>query len=353
MKNLTRLLLVLAFVSCKKDDDVVQYDPTPYTLEYGNFPAPKLPADNPLTVAGVELGRMLFYEQMLSKDGTQSCATCHKAEDNFNDIRRFSIGVDGGEGRRNAMSVSNLAWHNTGFFWDGRAATLREQALKPIQDPVEMNETLVNVVTKLKSSKMYQDQFTKAFKDPEINSDKVALALEQFMFTMVSHDSKYDKWLKGTAQLTDSEERGRVLFFTEKDPFNNIKGAECFHCHNGFDFSNHSITNNGLDADADFKDLGRFEVTKNASDKAKFKTPSLRNIELTPPYMHDGRFVTFEEVIEHYNSEIKQSSTLDPLLYTIQAGLELTPQDKADLIAFLKTLTDQNFTTNPKFQTPF
>lgn len=353
MKNFATLILILFALACKKNDDLSKYDPTAYQLDHGHFTAPKIPADNLLTNAGVQLGRMLFYETMLSKDGTMSCASCHKPEYTFNDNRRFSVGVDGSDGRRNSMSVSNLAWHNNGFFWDGRAKTLREQALKPIQDPLEMNETLENVVEKLKASKIYIEQFEKAFADPEITAEKLGLALEQFMHTMVSYESKYDKWQKGEVQLTESEERGRVLFFTEKDPLNGIKGGECFHCHNGFDFSNHSITNNGLDSDAEFSDLGRFEVTGNPADKAKFKTPSLRNIELTAPYMHDGRFVVLEEVIDHYNSGIKQSSTLDPLLYNIQSGLELTAQDKADLVNFLKTLTDKKFTTNPKFQSPF
>ena len=355
MKKIILVFLVFAFFSCKKDEkNVVKFDPTPYQLNYGPFPAPLIPDDNLLTNAGVELGRMLFYEKALSKDGSQACASCHMAENSFNDIRQFSVGVEGLNGKRNAMTIVNLAWHSNGFFWDGRAATLREQALKPIQDPLEMNETLERVVSKLGSNQVYIDQFTKAFSDPKITPEKVSLALEQFMTTMVSFDSRYDKWKRGEITLTESEERGRKLFFTEKDVLNGVKGAECFHCHNGFDFTDHKYTSNGLDYDSEFKDLGRYNVTGIEIDKARFKTPTLRNIELTPPYMHDGRFKTLEEVIEHYNIGVKFSSTLDPMMTNVaQLGLELTEEDKADLINFLKTLTDQKFTTNPNFQSPF
>ncbi len=355
MKNIVFITILITFFSCKKDEkEVVKYDSTLYNIEIGSLPAPTIPGDNQLTNAGVELGRMLFYEKKMSKDGTQACASCHMPENSFNDIRQFSVGVEGLKGNRNAMTVVNLAWHKNGFFWDGRAATLREQSLKPIQDPLEMNESLENVVAKLKSDQKYVDQFTKAFIDPEITSEKISLALEQFMHSMISFNSKFDKWKRGEAQLTVSEERGRKLFFTEKDVLNGIKGAECFHCHNGFDFTDLKYTSNGLDSDFDFKDLGRYNVTKAEIDKARFKTPTLRNIELTPPYMHDGRLSTLEEVIEHYNSQVKFSSTLDPLMTNVaQLGLELTEEDKADLINFLKTLTDQSFITNSKYADPF
>lgn len=355
MKYLIFLPLFLILISCKKDEkEIPVFDETPYTFQYGNFPPPAIPSDNPLTIAGVKLGRMLFYEKKLSKDGTQACASCHMPENSFNDIRQFSIGVEGLKGKRNAMTVVNLAWHKNGFFWDGRAKTLREQSLKPIQDPLEMNESLENVVTKLKSDSRYVDQFVRAFKDPEITSEKISLALEQFMHSMISYESKFDKWKRGEVQLTESEERGRKLFFTEKDVLNGIKGAECFHCHNGFDFTDHKYTNNGLDSDFEFKDLGRYNVTNADIDKARFKTPTLRNIELTPPYMHDGRFNTLEEVVEHYNTNVKFSSTLDPLMTNVaQGGLELTEEDKADLINFMKTLTDESFIVSPQFSDPF
>jgi cytochrome c peroxidase len=355
MKNYILLSVFIALVSCKKDNgNIPQYSDKEYKLEYGDFPPPNIPTDNLLTEEGVKLGRMLFYEKKLSKDGTQSCASCHNQDNSFNDLRQFSIGVEGLPGKRNAMTIVNLAWHKNGFFWDGRASTLRQQSLKPIQDPLEMNEKLENAVSKLKLNKSYVDQFMRAFKDPEITADKISLALEQFMMTLVSFSSKYDQWKSGKIQLTDSEERGRKLFFAERDVLNGKKGAECFHCHNGFDFTNHAFTNNGLDYDSQFKDLGRFEVTNKEIDKARFKTPTLRNIELTSPYMHDGRFKTLEEVIEHYNSDVKFSSTLDPVMTNVaQAGLDLDENDKADLINFLKTLTDQKFISEPSFKDPF
>lgn len=360
MKKILAILLfpALAFVACHENDPVeipAVYDPTPYNLELGTFPTPDLPTDNSPTVAGVQLGRMLFYERKLSKDGTQSCADCHKQEDAFSDIRRFSIGVEKLPGNRQAMSVMNLAWHQNGLFWDGRAPHVRDQALGPIQNPLEMNETLPNVVAKLQADKRYTDQFIRAFGDESVNPLRISLALEQFMFSMVSNNSRYDQFQRGEVTLTDSEERGRKLFFSEFDPFGSERGAECFHCHATFNFTNDQFMNNGLDTDASMTDEGRKLVTGDAADRGKFKVPSLRNIALTAPYMHDGRFATLEEVIDHYNTGVKASSTMDELLqYNVQpGGLQLTVQDKADLVAFLKTLTDETFRTNPAYKSPF
>ena len=218
-----------------------------------------------------------------------------------------------------------------------------------------MNETLANVIAKLSAEKKYTDQFIRAFGDAAITEERIGKAIEQFEFTMVSNNSKYDRWKRGEATLTDSEERGRKLFFTEFDPFGTTRGAECFHCHGGFNFTNDEYMNNGLDTDANQQDEGRMKVTNNPADKAKFKTPSLRNIALTAPYMHDGRFKTLEEVIDHYNIGAKNSATIEFLMqYNLQpGGLSLSAQSKADLIAFLKTLTDEEFLANPAFKTPF
>ncbi|MFN0216726.1 MAG: cytochrome-c peroxidase [Saprospiraceae bacterium] len=345
------------FAACDPKEPIetpATYDPTPYDLKIGDFPTPDLPADNQLTVAGVQLGRMLFYEKMLSKDGSQACADCHKQEDAFSDIRQFSIGVENLPGKRQAMVVMNLAWHQNGLFWDGRASKVRDQALKPIQDPLEMNETLPNVVAKLSSDKKYTNQFIRAFGDATVTPERVGLALEQFMLSMVSYNSKYDQFLKGTATLTAEEERGRVLFFTEFDPFGSSKGMECFHCHAGHNFTNDEFMNNGLDTDASMTDEGRKNVTNDPADRGRFKVPSLRNIALTPPYMHDGRLATLEEVIDHYDHGVKNSSTVEFLLqYNLQpGGLQKTAQDKADLVAFLKTLTDYDFLSNAAFTKP-
>ena len=358
IKKVTCALLLSGtfFIACTPDDEdqPAVYDPTPYILEFGDFPDPGIPADNILTNEGVKLGRMLFYERMLSKDGSQSCADCHQQKDAFSDLRQFSIGVELLPGKRQAMALFNLAWHKNGMFWDGRSPGAREQSLKPIQDPLEMNETLVNAIAKLKAEKRYTDQFIRAFGDDKITPERMGLAMEQFEFTMVSNNSKYDQWQRGEAVLSDSEERGRQLFFREYDPFSGEKGGECFHCHGGFNFTNNEYMNNGLDAEPGFTDLGRFMVTNEPADRARFKVPSLRNIEFTPPYMHDGRFATLEEVIEHYDSGVKNSSTVDPLLqYNLNPGLQLSSQDKADLVAFLRTLSDATFLADERYSSPF
>ena len=345
------------FAACDPKEPVetpATYDSTPYDLKIGDFPTPELPADNKLTVAGVQLGRMLFYEKMLSKDGSQACADCHKQQDAFSDIRRFSIGVEKLPGDRQAMAVMNLAWHQNGLFWDGRAPHVRDQALGPIQNPLEMNETLPNVVTKLSAEKKYPDQFIRAFGDATVNPERVSLALEQFMLSVISNNSKYDQYLQGSAILTAEEERGRVLFFTEYDPFGSTKGMECFHCHAGHNFTNDEFMNNGLDTDSSMTDEGRKKVTNDPADRGRFKVPSLRNIEHTAPYMHDGRFATIEEVIDHYDHGVKNSSTVEFILqYNLQpGGLQKTAQDKADLVAFLKTLTDNDFLNNTAFARP-
>lgn len=357
MKNLNIIFLSLMILlgACGDDQVDVTLDDTPYNLEYGSLPDPELPADNPLTVQGVELGRMLFYEPMLSGDNTQSCATCHRQSDGFSDTMQLSLGIRGLPGKRQAMPVFNMAWHSNDFFWDGRAGSLRDQALRPIQDPLEMDETLGNVIDKLGGSRKYREQFTRAFGDEEVTEERIALALEQFMLSIVSFNSKYDRYLRGEVQLTESEERGRVLFETEYNPFfPQFSGADCVHCHGGLNFENDQYMNNGLDTDDQIDDEGRMAVTGNPLDRGKFKVPSLRNVAVTPPYMHDGRFRTLEEVIDHYNAGIKESSTADPtVLNTKDTGLFLDEQDKQDLINFLKTLTDPVFLANPEYQSPF
>ena len=351
--------MAIIMIACQDDDTPIDIpivkDETPYPFDYGTFPPPTLPADNVLTIQGVQLGKMLFYEKKLSEGNTQACADCHKQQDGFSDILKFSVGVQNLEGTRQAMPIFNMAWHDNQFFWDGRANTLREQALIPIQDELEMDETLDDVITKLSAEKDYRDQFMRAFGSEEITSEKIGLAMEQFMLSIISNNSKYDQYLAGNIQLTESEERGRVLFFAEYNPFfPDDTGADCAHCHSGDNFENDRYQNNGLDTDADFSDLGRALVTMNPNDRAKFKVPTLRNIAVTPPYMHDGRFQTLEEVIDHYNEGIKASSTADQtVLNTVDTGLFLTSEDKEDLINFLHTLTDPTFLNNPEYQSPF
>ena len=247
------------------------------------------------------------------------------------------------------------AWNTNEFFWDGRAHLLRDQSLGPIENPVEMNETLGNVVNKLSAMPMYKNQFFRAFNSEEITSLKMSLALEQFMHSIVSHNSKFDKSQRLEVALTPSERRGRVLFFQEfNGPVPSASGADCAHCHSGSNFENDLYMNNGLDTDATISDSGRYAATGINGDIGKFKVPTLRNIELTPPYMHDGRFKTLEEVVDHYDHGIKVSTTLDPALNsTITTGLRLTAQDKIDLVAFLKTLTDEDLISDKRYSSPF
>lgn len=354
-RNIVFLLLLGILVS-SCDDDTIEVLPedAPYTLEYGKLPQPEIPADNPLTVQGVKLGRMLFYEKMLSRDNSISCASCHNQKAAFSDTNRVSIGVGGSLGKRQAMAVFNTLWHNNEFFWDGRAHLLRDQSLKPIQDDLEMDETLDNVVLKLKGKKLYRDQFKVVFGDENITAERMSKAMEQFMNSIVSYQSKFDDFLVGKAELTPLEERGKFLFFTEYNPaFPNASGADCQHCHGGANFENDNYMNNGIDDDVSALDDGRKTATGLATDKAKFKVPSLRNVALTPPYMHDGRFKTLDEVINHYNL-VRESQTLDPSFYQqLPGGLKLSDDDKKALVAFLHTLTDTHLISDPKYADPF
>src|SRR5439155_93459 len=286
---------------------------TPYRFVMSaHFPQPALPRDNPLTEEGIELGRRLFFDPLLSINNSQSCASCHLPEAAFSAHKMVSTGAEGRTGTRNAMPLLNLAW-KTSFFWDGRAASLREQVLQPIQNPIEMHETVSNVVAKIRSNQsVYSPLFASAFSTPEITSDRIARALEQFLLTQTSFHAKFDLVLRGAAQFTAEEQRGFELFHTEYDPRREQFGADCFHCHGGPLFQSQNFANNGLDSES--KDLGRFLVTGKEGDKAKFAVPSLRNVELTGPYMHDGRFATLEEAVEHYSTGIKRNATLDPNL---------------------------------------
>ena len=308
------------------------------------FPIPALPRDNPLIEERIELGERLFNDTALSRDGTLSCASCHLAENAFNDPRRFSVGVEGRIGTRQAMPLFNLAW-KTSFFWDGRAPSLRAQALMPIQDHLEMDESLENVVAKLE--KTSKAQFARAFDSDAITPERIGLAIENYMLTLVSHDSKFDRSMQGKETLSDEEKRGFELFMTEYEPRMGQRGADCFHCHGGPLFTDHQFHNNGLPSVE--TDTGRERVTGDERDRFKFSTPSLRNIALTAPYMHDGRFQTLEEVINHYDHHLRRSPSLDPnLAKHPTTGIRLSDADKQALVAFLKTLTDEKFVASGK-----
>ncbi len=319
---------------------------TPYPLSLSaTLPQVQLPTDNLPTVEGVALGRTLFHDKRLSRDLTLSCASCHVQERAFTDPdKAFSVGVEGRLGARNAMPIFNLAWASE-FFWDGRAKGLRNQALMPIQDHNEMDESMPEVVRKLSADEKMRADFADVFGPGGITAERVGLALEQFMLTLVSQDSKFDRVQRGEGQFTAEEKRGFELFLTEHDPFRGLYGADCFHCHGGGLFTTNQFLNNGLPILNG--DTGREKATGDPADRGKFRAPSLRNVALTAPYMHDGRFKTLEEVVDHYDHGVERSATLDPnLAKHPQEGLKLSAADKKALVAFMKTLTD------PAYQTP-
>lgn len=338
--------------ACRKDQIELQ----PYQLIHTGIPAPILPDDNTLTTNKIELGRQLFYETLLSKDNSISCASCHKQSNAFSDDNIVSLGVDGTLGKRQSMAIINLAWNTNEFFWDGRAHLLRDQSLLPIQDPLEMKESLANVLVKLSTNGLYSQKFELAFGSVGITEKRIALALEQFLLSMVSYRSKFDLYLLDKAVLNESELRGKQLFY---GPVSNLasapKGANCVKCHSDRNFTNNLYMNNGLDNQNSILDSGRYKVTNNDYDLAAFRVPTLRNIELTAPYMHDGRFETLDEVIDHYNDGVHQSLSLDLGLSFIQSGggLDLSLEDKTDLKAFLKTLTDEHFIKDERYSDPF
>ena len=280
-------LTALLLCACGDSDPTSSNDispGTPLVVELpSRFPEMLSPADNPITVEGVALGRLLFFDPLLSADSTIACASCHLPEFAFSDTARFSRGVAGFTGR-NSMSVANLAWAPS-LFWDGRAASLEAQVLAPVADPVEMGETWDNVELKLRRHHDYPALFDAAFPDQLITRDLVARAIAQYERTLLSGQSRYDRFLRGEVGFNDEELLGETVFNSER--------GDCFHCHGTILLSDNRFHNNGLDADP--SDTGRAGVTGDDADRGRFRTPTLRNIELTPPYMHDGRFATLEE----------------------------------------------------------
>ena len=343
---------ILLLASCSKDDNTEEtYVPTPLALEVPELfeeriLAPVIPFDNPQTVEGVALGKKLFFDTLLSADDTQSCASCHAPANAFSDSNQFSVGIDGISGKRNSMPIFNLAFnYDDKFFWDGRAFALEGQALQPVENPVEMHNTWENAVASLQNTETYPELFSNAFGTSEITSELVTKAIAQFERTLISGNSKFDKHLLGTATLTPEEQNGFNVFMDE------TKG-DCFHCHGNVNnplWTDNIFHNNGLDAT--FSDLGLGEISGDPADNGKFKSPSLRNLAFTAPYMHDGRFNTLDEVINHYSEGLQNSPTIDPLMKKIaDGGVQLTSQEKVDLKAFLLSLSDYEFINNPAFQ---
>jgi len=352
--------LVMAAAGCRPDPPTECVEPigaTPLEIDIPPFfPPMDIPPDNPMTVEGVELGRLLFWEKGLSADSTQSCGSCHLPSFSFADPNPVSTGVTGAQGTRNAMALVNMGWAQR-FFWDGRAATLEEQILDPVPHPDEMNLPWDEAVARLSGDPDYVESFRIAFGEDGISAETTTKAIAQFLRTMVSADSKFDRWRRGETQLTDLEFQGYEIFNREGgDPevvTGGQFGGDCFHCHGeaGLQFSDYLFHNNGLDSTFS-ADPGLAGVTGLALDSGRFRTPTLRNVALSPPYMHDGRFNTLEEVLEHYDSGGQPSATIDPFMKYSSGGLMLQPQQKEALIAFLHTLTDTAFAQNPAFADP-
>lgn len=323
-------VLLLFSTSCKKG--VVQPYQTANFQTPSHFPEPHYKFENnTFSYLRFDLGRDLFYDPILSLDSTVSCAKCHSQTHAFADHNtNLSAGVNGTLGKRNSPALSNLAWYPN-FMWDGGINHIETFSYAPITNPLEMKESMAHVVEKLNNSQYYRDKFEVAYGSPLITDQHVLKALAQFMALMISAESKYDFYLQGKATFTDSEENGLTLF-----------RAKCSSCHTEPLTSNFGFANNGLDSDFS-NDLGRGLVTQDPNDNGKFRIPSLRNVALTYPYMHDGRFFTLNQVLNHYSTGIVQSTTLDPSLST---GFNFTSQEKADLISFLNTLTDNNYLSN-------
>ncbi len=368
MKKLSFLfsICLLTIVACVKDDEVDQgpvddgdltdipYDPQSYELVVpASFGVMEIPADNPLTVDGVQLGRHLFYDPILSADSTMSCSSCHLPSGSFTDNLAVSTGIDGIDGTRSSMSLLNVGYYYNGLFWDGRAATLEEQALMPVEDPVELHNTWPNVVSKLKAHSSYPDMFRKAFgieNTSQITKELAAKAIAQFERIMVSSgQSKYDLVEAATPGwvYSDDEVLGKDLFFNEE-----ANHPGCSHCHDGVLFTTNEYENNALDSFPtldDYIDKGQGPVSGDPFDNGKFRIPTLRNIDLTGPYMHDGRFDSLEQVIDHYSSGGFGAENVPSFLLPF----DITEEEKMQLIAFLKTLTDLEFVNNPDLQNPF
>ncbi len=326
--------ILLLFMGCQPEETVLQ--PVSF-LELQvppHFPQPVYSFENnPTTPAGFKLGRKLFYDPLLSKNGTISCGSCHFQEAGFSDPgKAFSLGVDGKPGLRNAPALANLAWFPL-FMADGGINHIEVMPIAPLTDSLEMAEDLNNVLAKLQKHPEYPDLFKTAFDSDSITDQKMLYALAQFMGLMVSASSKYDHVIKGEDHFNESEKRGYTLF-----------KQNCGSCHKEPLLTDFSFRNNGLDIQS--KDAGRARVTQNESDYGKFKVPSLRNVELTYPYMHDGRFTTLSEVLDHYTNGIQSAPNLDPELIN---PIQMNSQDKEDLLRFLSTLTDYEYISDPSF----
>ena len=292
---------------------------------------------NPLTKEGFQLGRKLFYDPILSRDKTISCASCHLQATGFTHVdHELSHGIDGKIGTRNSLALMNLAWSDN-FMWDGGVNHLDVQPINPITSPVEMDETLANVVFKLQKSENYPLLFKEAFGDSKITGQHLLKALSQFVIMLKSSNSKYDKVMRKEAEFTEKEKNGYRIF-----------KANCASCHKEPLFTGDKFERNGLTLDTTLNDIGRERITNNLEDRMRFKVPTLRNIQFTAPYMHDGRFKKLSDVIKHYNSLGNDEN----LPKQLKKPMNLSDNERVDLLAFLHTLTDLEFLFDPKFSFP-
>lgn len=341
------LFVIMYLLSCNSEGEnsympISENNELEFTIP-ANFPEPSYKISlNPPTEKGFELGKKLFYDGDLASDGVVACGFCHIQDFAFTHHTHIvSHGVDGVLGTRNAQPLHNLAFMKE-FTWDGAATHLDLQPVIPITAETEMNETIANVLLKLQSNPEYEQLFAAAFEDQEINTENMLKALSQFMVMMVSANSKFDKIERNEGSVfKDDEAAGYALF-----------QSKCATCHSGTLFTDQTYRNNGLPIDPEYMDIGRERVTGLEEDRYRFKVPTLRNIELTYPYMHDGRMQTLREVLDHYTDGIVDTKTLDPLLrdpVTGKLGLSITDQEKEQIIAFLKTLTDDDFINDTRF----
>jgi len=346
MKKIVSFIAFALFIFSCREKIVIQnvgdkHNHTHADLGTPGFPQMDIPEDNETSEEGIALGRKLFYDPILSGDETQSCSSCHQQSRAFSDNKRFSVGINGISGKLNASAIINAGWQSSSF-WNGRANSLEEQALEPVENPIEMHLSWADAVVRLQAHDNYPSEFEKVFGVSSITKELVTKALAQFERSLISNQSKFDKFLNGEIELTPLELAGYNLFLSEK--------AECFHCHGRPLFTDDDLHNNGLDS---YPDKGHFLVTSHIHDKGKFRTPTLRNIEFTAPYMHDGRFETLEEVVNFYSDSIKTSPTVDPLMPNDNGGFHWTKLEKFQLVAFLKTLSDTAYINNPDFSNPF
>lgn len=347
------VLLPAALAGCRRDDalepEAPLSGPTPAALVLPagvleHVGAPTLPASNPLTREGIALGRKLFHETKLSDDLTLSCASCHVQANAFADPRPLSTGTNGAVGTRNAMSLVNLAWSDH-LFWDGRVQGLEAQAHDPVTDPVEMRNTWPVVEARLNADAEYRALFRGAFGTEQIDSTLVTNALAQFVRSLVSFNAPFDRYWYGgdTTALSEEARNGLALFSAQ---------GKCAGCHAPGLFTDNAFRNNGMDLV--FADPGLGGVTGLAEDQGKFKVPTLRNIAVTGPYMHDARFTTLEEVLAHYNGGVHMASPNVDLLMDFW-GMNPTPfsaDEVHDLVLFLNALTDETLLTDPALSAP-